>query len=630
MTQQPDTRMLMGGLDLVSPALALAPGLCVAALNYESDDAGYGRVAGYERYDGQPAPSQATGVDGDTAAARRALIQAVPGVGPVRGVWAYGGFIWAFRDTEAGTGGMYRADPTGWTQVTFTEEVLSFEDGATQFLEGEVVTGTTSLATARIHREVTRTGAYDGSATGYLVIYDASGPFTPGEAITSTSGAAVVTSSETITLEAGGAYQFVNHNFYASEYFQRMYFLNGSQNAFEWDGTRIAPIFANVIGGPATLAFDILGDNDLPILGDNGLSIINDAGFDRPIYLAVYADRLALAFRGGALQLSSLGEPCEFRAITGAVEIGTGNEITGLVDNANTALIVFCRSQIHYLQGSGPDDFVFRPISSAAGAFPRSAQMLDAPFYLDDGGIRKLNPTQAFGDWKLGTISERISPLLRRKRRAGVTVAASVQVREKAHYRLYFDDGTGLSVFVGRKYPECMPFKYPISITCACSGEIDVVEGRERVFAGGNDGFVYELESGNSFDGGSVPAYLTVAWNHVGMPQVEKRFFSASFDVDAPDPFSCGISFQVGYNRAAYVQGNEQTFDADAGTRDVDTVDSYDNVLWTEPVSTSIDVPIDGAGPNVAITIVSDLVDEAPHTLSTITINYSARKLIRR
>ncbi|PPC86318.1 MAG: hypothetical protein CTY37_06150, partial [Methylotenera sp.] len=51
---------LQGGLNLVSPPLSLPDGVCRDALNFEADiDGGYKRVAGYERHDGRPAPSDA-------------------------------------------------------------------------------------------------------------------------------------------------------------------------------------------------------------------------------------------------------------------------------------------------------------------------------------------------------------------------------------------------------------------------------------------------------------------------------------------------------------------------------------------------------------------------------------------
>lgn len=53
------TTILGGGLDLVSPPVALKPGSLIACCNYEATDSGYRRCDGFERFDGQPKPSEA-------------------------------------------------------------------------------------------------------------------------------------------------------------------------------------------------------------------------------------------------------------------------------------------------------------------------------------------------------------------------------------------------------------------------------------------------------------------------------------------------------------------------------------------------------------------------------------------
>ena len=58
---QYDLARLQGGLDQTTPMLSLPPGVCRAASNFEhSITGGYTRIAGYDRYDGQPNPSDAT------------------------------------------------------------------------------------------------------------------------------------------------------------------------------------------------------------------------------------------------------------------------------------------------------------------------------------------------------------------------------------------------------------------------------------------------------------------------------------------------------------------------------------------------------------------------------------------
>jgi hypothetical protein len=56
-----DTFILKGGLNLVDAAIAIPEGMALAATNYEllSRD-GYHRVDGYERFDGQAKPSDAS------------------------------------------------------------------------------------------------------------------------------------------------------------------------------------------------------------------------------------------------------------------------------------------------------------------------------------------------------------------------------------------------------------------------------------------------------------------------------------------------------------------------------------------------------------------------------------------
>jgi hypothetical protein len=62
---------LEGGLDVVTPALSVAPGAALAMVNFEPwYQGGYRRIPGYERFDGRPKPSDASfvGFEIDTVA----------------------------------------------------------------------------------------------------------------------------------------------------------------------------------------------------------------------------------------------------------------------------------------------------------------------------------------------------------------------------------------------------------------------------------------------------------------------------------------------------------------------------------------------------------------------------------
>ena len=148
-TIQVQTSLMSGGLDLATPPIAMPPGKAIAAINYEPDVAGYTSFGGYERYDGKPRPSDAANRT-DTIAARRAIIQAVPGTGPVRGVWVYNDDVYAFRDQTDGFAGMFKASPGGWVPQTFGQR-MEFVDGAHDLHRGRIYRRR-HLGGGRLHR----------------------------------------------------------------------------------------------------------------------------------------------------------------------------------------------------------------------------------------------------------------------------------------------------------------------------------------------------------------------------------------------------------------------------------------------------------------------------------------------
>lgn len=127
------TIALGGGLNTTASTVDIRDGEAIVMMNYEVNVNGnYQSVAGIERFDGQPAPSEVV-VDrslyetdeAELAAyiqereARRALIEPVPGSGPVRGVYYFQGEVIAFRNTSDGLScKMYRSTSAGWQEVS--------------------------------------------------------------------------------------------------------------------------------------------------------------------------------------------------------------------------------------------------------------------------------------------------------------------------------------------------------------------------------------------------------------------------------------------------------------------------------------------------------------------------------
>lgn len=98
------------GLQLEDTPLQIPPGSMIACRNFGvKTGGGYYRVKGYERFDGQTAPS---------AGGDRGAITTVPGEGDILGVWLYNGNVYAVRNASGGaTAVMYKSSASGWTSV---------------------------------------------------------------------------------------------------------------------------------------------------------------------------------------------------------------------------------------------------------------------------------------------------------------------------------------------------------------------------------------------------------------------------------------------------------------------------------------------------------------------------------
>ena len=125
MGQQQQTVVLRGGLDLVTQPLEIGPGFCIAAQNYEPEARGYRRMGGWEAFDGQPQPSNAS--------------------------------YW----------------------------LLSFDSGSVALSGGDVVTGASSGATGTVLEAVTPTdGSWaGGDASGEVALYNVTGSFVDDEGL---------------------------------------------------------------------------------------------------------------------------------------------------------------------------------------------------------------------------------------------------------------------------------------------------------------------------------------------------------------------------------------------------------------------------------------------------------------
>lgn len=525
-------------------------------------------------------------------------ISAVPGSGSLLGIWQYNGIKYAFRNNAGGTAGaMYKSSTSGWTACDLGRSVAFTSGGTTEIAVNDVVTGATSAATATVKRVILTSGTWaGGNAAGTLILYSQSGTFQAENLdVGAVLNLATIAGNSTAnTLAAGGKYEFVTFNFGGHAGTRRMYGCNGVSKAFEWDGSVFVPITTGMTA-------------------------------DTPEHIFAHRGRLFLSFSGGSLQCSSLNSPPAtvapyiWSVVTDAAEFGLGDEITKIFGLPGGVLGVKARNSTWALYGSSSDDWDLKPISTEAGAVEWSGQFVNGRFVsLDDRGLSFLEAVQEYGDFSDSTISEGIDPYLKTKI---TSVVCSMAVKDKSQYRLFFSDGAGIYMTMsGSKVIGFTRVQFDDIPTCCCAAENST--GVEELFFGDSSGYVYQLDSGTSFDGGAIEAFVKTHYNHMKSPQRKKRILKVNLEADAP--INTAISMHIEFDYGGSNPNSIQDFDVtpSGGLWDVD---SWEAFVWDSVDVSTAEAYVDGSGYNFSILFYSNLTYVDPHTLQGVTIPYILR-----
>lgn len=668
---------LGGGLDQVTPTLTLPPGYARKAANFECNiSGGYTRIAGYERFDGRPSPSAAlyniltcaltgtvavgntvvgqssaatgkviarsgndvvitrqTGTflagegitvsaisvgtittllgvsaDGLTDAQYRNLaadeyrgsIQAVPGSGNVLGVAVYKGDVYAWRNNVGGTAAvMYKATTSGWSAITLGKE-LAFTNGAIEIPEGSTITGQISGATGVVARAAVRAGSWGGTtlASGALILSSTTGTFQTGEnlRISGTTYAHAGGAATQITLLPSGRYETVIGNFGGGDTNYRMYGCDGKNRAFEFDGTTYVPITTT-----------------MPT--------------DTPTHVAVHKQHLFLSFNA-SLQFSGLGYPYQWDPVLGAGEIAMNAPITNLIvlpgDQSSGALGVYTRRDTSVLYGTSEANFALSTFNTGTGALPYTAQNLDQAYVLDDRGIISLGTSLNFGNFLPAALTMNLRPYLESR---VTTATASTVNRIKAQYRVFFSDGTAIYMtMVNGKLMGSMPVEFLDPVLVCDEGED--ANGNAVAFFGSDNGFVYQLDKGTSFDGEDIVASFNLVYDSIKSPRILKRFRKASVEFSGNYFATIQFGYDLGYRRSEIPQPLDGSYDADLRSSYWDSM-IWDNFVWDGADVTPSEIEVSGTAENIGIRIssASDLFE--PFTVNTIILHFTPRRGLR-
>lgn len=672
-----DLIRLAGGLDQVTPTLSLNPGVVRRSANFEASiTGGYTRIAGYERFDGRPAPSAAryniltcslTGsvavgntITGATSSATGKVI-AIDGnnliITKETNTFVLGEAITVAAATVGAIVEIAGVAADGLTDANY--KLLAANDyraniqavpgsgpvRGVAYFNGKLYAWRNNSAGTALIMYMSTSGGWAAVPLGLeLQFDDGTTEIADGTTVVGNSSGATGIARRVIV--SGGSWGGATHasgriiftsitgTFLNNEHINvggtKYALVNGTQSQMTWlpDG-RVQSVVANFGGGQTNRSMFFCDGKNRAFEWDDSYLVPIATGMtpDVPTCIQVHKQHLFLAF-GHSLQFSGLGLPYQWDPLVGAGEIAMNAPITNLIvlpgDQSSGAMGVYTENDTSVLYGASEADFKLSNFNTGVGALRYTTQNMDQTYALSERGVMGMGTTLNFGNFLSSTLTMNIRPFVQSRRNLA---SASVVNREKGQYRLFFSDGYGIYLTIANtSYMGSMPVQFPNPVTCTTEG--GSVDGPEASYFGSTNGFVYTLDAGTSFDGEPIAANITLVYNSVSSPRILKRYRRASVELTGDSYAEFSFGYDLGYRTNELSQPGEDFYSNDLRSGYWDSF-TWDNFVFDGRDISPSEVEVTGTSENIAIRIssVSNLLK--PFTVNSIIIHYTMRRGIR-
>ena len=306
--------------------------------------------------------------------------------------------------------------------------------------------------------------------------------------------------------------------------------VDGTNYPFVYDGTTYTPL----TGAPD----DVLGAS----------------------HTASYKNQLFFA-KGDVLTFTAPYTDNDFDAGNGAGNISVGSNITGLIAFRDQ-LIIFSENKIDKLVGNTIADFVLQPVTRNIGCIDSDTikEVAGDVVFLGPDGIRSLSGSDKVGDFDLAVISKTIQKEVTDVI-FGNSSFASVTIKNKSQYRLLgFNSNIGDSNATGilgtqLAGPQGSMFGWAeIRGFKAFVADSNYKAKTETIVFANTNGYVYNMDSGNTFDGTAIEATFASPFVALSDPEFRKTIFKLHLYTDPLGSFETNASLKFDLNEEGSVQ----------------------------------------------------------------------------
>lgn len=348
-------------------------------------------------------------------------------------------------------------------------------------------------------------------------------------------------------------------------------------------------------------------------------------------HVEVYKQHVFIA-KGNILSFSAPYDETDFSVASGGGNISIGHTITGL-KVFRDQLFIFSRNNIQRLVGTSVADFQLIPITEDIGCISGDTiqEVGGDVMFLAADGLRLLGATDRIGDFSINlpsqTIEKDILDFIN-----NYSTFTSLVVRRKAQYRLL-----GYSVsenmettkgILGTRFPENFQWAETRGIKAHVADGRYVPDFELIVFAA-DDGYIYQLESGSSFDGGNIQAIYESPFMPIDDPKTRKTLYSVALYVDSGGAFK--VDFDLNYDLFKIKNFNEQVQPATIVLENITSTSAslygasgsiYGTSVYGAELDKVYNSPVIGAGSTFSFRI-EDNSTNPSHSLDTAVFEYA-------
>jgi hypothetical protein len=293
----------------------------------------------------------------------------------------------------------------------------------------------------------------------------------------------------------------------------------------------------------------------------------------------------------------------------GSGSINVPDHIVG-IKSFRDALIVFCRSSIHKLININDSaNIAIVPVTGNLGCLDAfTIQEIGGDLvFLSSDGIRTIAATDRLDDVELGTVSRPVQSIVDSiSENRDTYTFSSVVLREKNQYRLYYTTsagiGHGLIATLAADQNGSLSFKWSEIRELSVNSIVSHYDanGVETVYHGAFDGYLYEHDVGNDFDGRSIRAEFKSPDTHFGDLGVRKTLHYLNVSLSHYGPVSLSITPSFDFGSTAIMQPGITLLEL-SESPGLYGAAIYGTARYSKTADPLKRVPLQGSGSSVAI-----------------------------